>query len=63
MVGKDIIHRFMNESNEDEELWDGRVTAFNNVTKKHTIAYTGDAEEYEYDLTADMNNGDIWVLS
>ena len=62
LIGKDIVQRFTNEDTNEEELWDGRVTAYNSQQKTHTVTYSGDQEQYEYDLTIDITNGDLWVL-
>lgn len=62
LVGKDIVHRFTNESTEAEELWDGKITEYRPANNMHIIVYTGDTEQYEYDLTVDITNGDLWVL-
>lgn len=62
LVGKDIVHRFANEETEMEEMWEGKIIAYNTSTNTHTVTYTEDTEQYNYDLTADINSGDLWVL-
>ena len=62
LVGKDIVHKFINEDSAKEELWDGKILGYDASSSTHSLTYTGDTEIYEYDLTTDINNGDIWVL-
>lgn len=62
LIGKDIVHRFTNEDTNNEELWDGRITAYDSLLKTHTVTYFGDEQQYQYDLTVDITNGDLWVL-
>ena len=64
LVGLDIIHKFINTETSIaiEEFWDGRILSYDPAKNTHKLSYTGDKEEYEYDLTEDINNGDLWVL-
>ena len=62
LVGKDIVHRFVNDD-EEEQLWAGKITSYNHATEKHTLTYTGDTEQYTYNLTSDITNGDLWVIT
>ena len=61
LVGKDIIHRFINDKGE-EELWAGKIIGYDPASKEHTLTYTGDTDKYMYNLTPDITNGDLWVL-
>ena len=61
LVGKDIVHRFVNDD-EEEQLWAGKITSYNHATEKHTLTYTGDTEQYTYNLTSDITNGDLWNI-
>ena len=58
-----MVHRFINDTNEEEELWDGRIIAYNPATKNHTLTYTGDTQEYDFDLTEDIQTGDLCMGS
>ena len=53
LVGKDIVHTFLNEASQKKEFWDGKI---NSSTNEHTIMYTGDSKQYEYDLTIVITN-------
>ena len=62
LVGKDIIHRFISENISKEELWSGKIISNNPSTKEHTLQYTGDTEQYVYDLSSDIKYGDLWLI-
>ena len=63
LIGMDVIHKFVSESDQ-EELWAGKVISYDhNNTNMHILVYTGDEETYQFDLTMDINNGDIWTIS
>ena len=62
LVGKDVIHKFMNENTSKDELWSGKIISYNPSTKEHTLQYTGDSEQYIYNLSSDINNGDLWLI-
>jgi len=38
------------------------VIYYNVDINQHTIMYSGDQEKYVFDVTADINNGDLWVI-
>lgn len=61
LVGKDIVHQFLND-NGKEQLWDGKIIAYDANTKMHTVTYSGDSEHYTYDLSIDINNEDLWIM-
>ena len=39
LVGKDIVHRFVNDETEEEELWDGNIVAYDSTTNTHSIIH------------------------
>ena len=63
LVSLHILHKFINETSRKEELWAGKIISYNKHTKTHTLIYTGDNEEYTFDLSTDIKNGDITIVS
>ena len=55
-MGKDIVHRFVNNKDE-EELWAGKVTSYNHAIEKHTLTYTGDTEAGGEGLEGEVGGG------
>ena len=60
LVGKTIQHRFCLESGE-HKWFCGAVISYNPVAKTHEIAYEDEEEHQHYDLTDDIEGGDIQV--
>ena len=61
LVGKEINHRFMLESGE-EEWFRGFVLSYNTNTKMHELIYDGETDHQHFDLSEDIANGDVMVL-
>ena len=61
LVGKEINHRFIVESG-DEQWFHGFVLSYNANTKMHELIYDGETEHQYFDLSEDISNGDVQIL-
>lgn len=61
LVGKEINHRFIVESGE-EQWFHGSVLSYNSNTKKYDLVYDGETDHQYFDLSEDIINGDLEIL-
>jgi hypothetical protein len=61
IVGKEIQHRFIVESGE-EQWFCGFVLGYNTNTKMHELIYDGETDHQHFDLSEDIGNGDVKLL-
>ena len=60
-MGKEINHRFIVESGE-EQWFHGSVLSYNSNTKKYDLVYDGETDHQYFDLSEDIINGDLEIL-
>ena len=61
LVGKEIQHRFIVESGE-EQWFCGFVLGYNTNNKMHELIYNGETDHQHFDLSEDIRNGDVKLL-
>ena len=61
LVGKEIHHRFIVESGE-EQWFCGFVLSYNTNTKMHELIYDGETDHQHFDLSEDIRNGDLKLI-
>ena len=62
LVGKHISHKFICEDRQEEIWFEGFIVGYNAATKMHELAYIEEEENFYYDLTTDLQDGDIIFL-
>jgi len=62
LVGKQIKHKFKDEDSDDLLWYCGTILAYSHQEKTHCIIYEGENEQYHYDITLDLLNGDLVIL-
>lgn len=60
LVGKEVNHRFIVES--EEQWFHGFVLSYNTNTKMYELVYDGETEHQYFDLREDITNGDLEIL-
>ena len=60
LVGKKVLHKFMDEGN-NEEWYSGYVVAYNSAKQLHEIAYENEDDHCHFNLMEDLKAGDLKV--
>ncbi len=63
LVGRHISHKFEVEDTSEFKWYHGTILSYNSATKTHEIIYEGEEEHCYFDLSVDLLNGDLKVLS
>ena len=58
LVGKQVLHKFMDES-DNEEWYSGYVVAYNSAKQLHEIAYENEDDHCHFNLMEDLKAGDL----
>ena len=58
LVGRHISHKFIDEDSQEEVWYEGYIVGYNAATRMHELAYI-EEENFFYDLTDDLHDGDI----
>ena len=62
LVGRRIRHKFETEEGTEVQLYNGIVLDYDTCSKTHTVVYDGEEDQYCFDLTIDIVNGDLTVV-
>ena len=67
LVGKQVLHKFMDESG-NEEWYSGYVVAYNSAKQLHEIAYENEDDHCHFNLMEDLKAGDLklckpWIMT
>ena len=62
LVGRPILHKFIDEHSREEEWYEGYILSYNAATKMHEVAYVEEEQHCFYDLMEDVNAGDLEIL-
>ena len=62
LSGKKALHKFMDES-DNEEWYSGYVVAYNSAKQLHEIAYENEDDHCHFNLMEDMKAGNLKVCN
>ena len=62
LVGRRISHKFETEEGTEVQWYNGIVLDYDTCSKTHTVVYDGEEDQYCFDLTMDIVNGDLTVV-
>jgi len=63
LVGKHILHLFIDKDSGCEHWYEGYILSYHPQSNKHEIAYVEEEDSCFFDLTEDIQGGDIKFLS
>ena len=63
LIGRYISHKFETEETREVKWYHGTVVGYDMVAKTHEIIYEDEEEHCHFDLTLDMFNGDIKLVT